>query len=57
VDQPGERFGGARVARMVAHVAEQFLPDRTHPGDIRARREAAAQLVEPRSEFNPVLAF
>jgi len=42
VDQPVQRLGGARVARMGAHIVEQFLPHRTHPGDGRARRKAAA---------------
>src|SRR5262245_47505458 len=41
VDQPVERFGRAWVARMGAHIAEQLLPDRAHPGDIGTRRKAA----------------
>ena len=42
VDQPVQRFRGAWVARMIAHIVEQFLPDRAHSWDFRARREAAA---------------
>jgi hypothetical protein len=40
VDQPIERFGSARVARMAPHIAEQLFPDCAHPWDIGARRKA-----------------